>query len=901
MNQKVVKLLNDQGGNYIFPFFWQHGENEEVLRTYMKIINESNIKAVCIESRPHPDFCGPKWWRDMDIIMDEARVRGMKVWILDDSHFPTGYANGAMEGQPEELFRQSICCATYHTEAGKLFCLEKEQLEHPKAFEKSMIEQFVLKDDFPLFSDDRLLAVYAVRVVDGKPDFVHPESQINLFGNIGKGSLEWRCSEGEWKIYVMHLSRNFGYHRSYINMLSKVSCRVLIKAVYEKHYERYKNDFGRTIEGFFSDEPELGNGHMYEIENGFGTDTDFPWSQELEECLEKEMGADYVKMLPLLCETEAKDNITAKARYQYMNAVTNLVKRDFSEQIGDWCREHNVKYIGHMIEDNNHHSRTGSSLGHYFRGLAGQDMSGIDDIGGQVYPQGEDIETKGDALQTRSGGFYHYTLGKLASSAAAIEPLKNGNSMCEIFGNYGWSEGVRLEKYLADHFMVRGINHYVPHAFSPKPFPDPDCPPHFYAHGNNPQYRHFGYLMKYMNRICELISDGRHIANVALIYDGEGDWTGKYQKDDIVGRQLYDAQIDYDIIPQDVFIKPEVYKLQINHGVLKVNTQEYKAVVSPYMQFITAAFAEYIEKLDENGVKVFFINALPKGICDAKESESETLLAKIKKHAKSIPLEQLVLKLRGQGFHEIQLIPGNNRIRYLHYIHGDQTELFYFINEGAKSYHGSVLLPWVDRTNARTYRYDAWNNRIERVELEENKLRLSLESLKSFILVLDCSMTDEEAEKYPLFMEQDFTGKQELFFDGQWSRGICESLEYPAFKEKKQITLPDCLEVEQPSFSGFISYENRFSAKKGERIFLEISDAYEGVEVFLNNKSMGVQIVPTYCFELSDYVLDGENHLRIEVATTLERATSDIPDMLGRKKQPESYSGIKGTVRLYKL
>lgn len=87
-------MLSDKGGNYIFPFFWIHGENEITLREYMKAIYDSNIRAVCVESRPHPDFCGPKWWRDTDIILDEARKRNMKVWILDDSHLPTGYANG---------------------------------------------------------------------------------------------------------------------------------------------------------------------------------------------------------------------------------------------------------------------------------------------------------------------------------------------------------------------------------------------------------------------------------------------------------------------------------------------------------------------------------------------------------------------------------------------------------------------------------------------------------------------------------------------------------------------------------------------------------------------------------------------------------------------------------------
>lgn len=84
MSEKIKALQKGEGGNYIFPFFWQHGETETVLREYMKVIHEANIGAVCVESRPHPDFCGEQWWHDMDIILEEAKRYGMKVWILDD-------------------------------------------------------------------------------------------------------------------------------------------------------------------------------------------------------------------------------------------------------------------------------------------------------------------------------------------------------------------------------------------------------------------------------------------------------------------------------------------------------------------------------------------------------------------------------------------------------------------------------------------------------------------------------------------------------------------------------------------------------------------------------------------------------------------------------------------------
>ena len=99
MEKRLKEVLNREEGNYILPFFWQHGEGGGRLREMMGAVYSSGIRAVCVESRPHPDFAGPGWWRDMDIIMDEARKRNMRVWVLDDAHFPSGYCNGLVEEQ----------------------------------------------------------------------------------------------------------------------------------------------------------------------------------------------------------------------------------------------------------------------------------------------------------------------------------------------------------------------------------------------------------------------------------------------------------------------------------------------------------------------------------------------------------------------------------------------------------------------------------------------------------------------------------------------------------------------------------------------------------------------------------------------------------------------------------
>lgn len=86
--------------NHIFPFLWLKGESQEIIADYIRQIHESHIGAICIESRPHPGFLGPKWWADVEMIIAELKKYNMKLWILDDAHFPTGYAGGAIKQNP---------------------------------------------------------------------------------------------------------------------------------------------------------------------------------------------------------------------------------------------------------------------------------------------------------------------------------------------------------------------------------------------------------------------------------------------------------------------------------------------------------------------------------------------------------------------------------------------------------------------------------------------------------------------------------------------------------------------------------------------------------------------------------------------------------------------------------
>ncbi len=892
MEHKLRTLLDSKEQNYIFPFFWQHGEDESTLREYMQVIFESNIRAVCIESRGHPDFCGEKWWSDMDIILDEARKRGMKVWILDDSHFPTGYANGALRDEEDRLCRQGVTSRRYACRGGEKLILETDVLRKAKEIEPSeterMIARFTGEKETRRFEDDRLLGIIA-RKTDGSEN-------IKLPADTEADAFCWEVPEGEWEVSVLHLSRNLGYHRDYINMMDQESCRLLIEHVYEPHWERYHDDFGVTIAGFFSDEPELGNGHLYDTHTRLGEVEDLPWSRELEERLRGLWKEDFLPNLTCLWEDRIDSKRGAAARYTYMDEVSRLVEKNFSMQMGEWCRSHRVEYIGHLIEDNGAHARTGSSLGHYFRGLSGQDMAGIDDIGGQVFPQGEDVSYDLGPLECRDGEFYHFMLGKLAGSAAAIDPRKKGRAMCEIFGNYGWSEGVRLEKYLLDHFLVRGVNHFVPHAFSTKDFPDPDCPPHFYAHGNNPQYRHFGTLMKYTNRVCEALSGGRHIAPAAVIYHAEGEWTGKTVLSQQIGRLLTEAQIEYDYLPMDVFAEKERYQTRIRDHVLTVNTQDYQVVILPEMEFVPEHFAAAADEMRKKGIPVICAG---NGSVFGKAAEMITETA--------VRLDEVVPFLRSIHADNVSFSPADRYLRYYQYEYNDGSSCLFLINEGKEEYEGvlSAKIP------GSCIGYDAWENCVYPVTRCEEGIRVRIRPLQSMLLfwnipdaaeLLEQGVKPEYQARYQIrtaFFE-DQAGFEEFDTIGPWKRSVCRSIEYPKFHEEKTVTFPDDLAKEKEDFSGFVRYEASISVNPDEENLLYISDAREGVEVFVNEESLGIQCVPPFLYVLTGNLHPGENRIRIEVATTLEREMAKVPDMLGRTARAEGETGITGKVIFYK-
>lgn len=570
---------------HIFPFLWIKGESKQLIGEEIDAIYDCGLKAFCVESRVHPDFCGERWFDDFGFILEKAKEKGMQVWLLDDKKYPTGIANESIKNKYPELKSWHIY-TRFIDVTGKV-----SNINVPLNIQKQIHEE--------------LLGCYILKRTNNGAIY---DSARDITDNIHNNVLYIDIASGSYRIYFLYKSQGFAEadHPYNIDMMNAASVKKLVEEVYEPHYARFGKYFGKTFVGFFSDEPRLGNGvntkvlfNRPAVTSTLGVEgLTYPYSENFE----KKLGIkDRKKWLMLWLSSDSSPEF----RCQYMSTVTETYSRNFNQTLADWCHKHGVKYSGHILEDSGAHLRTMCSAGHYFKAMEGADMAGIDVVSHQISL----YETEYKHFAPISGGYanpkmFMYSLAKLASSAANIDPLKNGRALCELFGAYGFIESTTEMLYIVNHLLSRGINYFIPHAFSIG-FGNTDCPPHFYADGKNPAYKGYAVLFAYMDKMAKLFSGGRSFADVAVLYHDESEWSGKeYVPCDNVAKILTENQIDFDIIYSEL-----LKDIVVKENGISLGNRFYKYIVVPASEFITA---KTVLRLNEISDRIIFTDFAPK-------------------------------------------------------------------------------------------------------------------------------------------------------------------------------------------------------------------------------------------------------------------------------------------------
>ncbi len=845
MDAKIKDCLENKEFDYILPFFWQHGEEHQLLLDEMEAIKNCGLKSFCVESRTHEQFCEDKWWDDFGFILKKAKEMDMKVWLLDDKRFPTGYANAAIEKKYPHLKQRH-----FRTEVVDVMGPRKDL---------ALLTDFYTKD-----GDKLLRAVAYRRTGEGLDCSGDP---IDLTPTLEDSIVRFDVPEGMWRVFFVVFSIGKGARPNFVDMLNPEATDLMLSEIYQPHYDHFKEYFGSTFVGFFSDEP----GFNQEIGSYFcsiGKAKILPYCDSLIPIMAQKLGVsedDAWALTPGLWWNVGEK--THAVRVAYMDTVTAMYAKNFTEKLAGWSNAHGMMYIGHIIEDMNASMHLGHSAGNYFRALDAEDMAGIDVVLHQVMPgQNEMMHTARIYDRIADPTFFVYALAKLAASHSHINPKMKNRAMCEIFGAYGFAEGLPFMKKLADHFLASGINRYVPHAFTPK-YPDHDCPPHFWCRGMNPQYELFGELMRYMQRVIHALEGGAHVADALVYYNAESEWSGgKTLLYFDAAKRLTQAQIAFDFISQDYALK-----LKADNGKLVLNGNVYRAFVLPGCEYITAALDEKLVSLIEAGAKIVFAGDVPQKTSDG----GRTKVAALALHT---PLDALGGFFRDSFGTDVKLSTNEKYVRVYH-VTRDGKDVYMFKNDSEDTVDTAV-----EGVSGDIAVYDAWSN--------------------AYFKKADASLHLVPGESAIWIAGEDVSGLKEL---REWHKGSPEALDLlwdvdvmsvedgvrrPLFTagKLKNLAAPGGL----TRFSGKLFYTAEFELNGALPEFLDLGYVGETAEVTLNGVKLGAKIAPPYVFDVGGAVREGTNRLEIEVVTNpVYRERDDFS-----RYMPIFPMGLTGEVKL---
>ncbi len=163
---------------------------------------------------------------------------------------------------------------------------------------------------------------------------IDPTSLLDLAPHVHDRKLTMDVSPGRWKLMIFAWQPALG-SRILVDGASQDCVDWFLRTVYQPHYDHFKDDFGKTIVGFFYDEPE----------------THGDWGTEVPKVLAGK-GVD-LKPAYVAWKFQLAGDTQAAARHAYHEALSEAWGRTLYGGMTRWCRAHGVTsfYAGDAYVD----------------------------------------------------------------------------------------------------------------------------------------------------------------------------------------------------------------------------------------------------------------------------------------------------------------------------------------------------------------------------------------------------------------------------------------------------------------------------------------------------------------------------------------------------------------------
>jgi hypothetical protein len=385
------------------PYYGLNGPvDETVIRRDLDTMKSLGFQAVTVQYGygSKYTYLSPEYMAFFRTFVLEAKKRDMRVWIVDDAGYPSGFAGGKFSAEHPELRMQALVVA------------ERLQVKAGEHLARAVKPETV--------------AVTALNTAS------HTSVTIPVTNN----AIDWIAPAGDWTVLLVEHQFSTSPTRSDTNpkrvkdgsqsledYLDPAATRQYLAFTHEAYKKAVGDEFGKTILGFRGDEPD------YSIRG-------LPWTPAFFTRFQQIKGYD-VRPFVATFNLPGMSEQQRRARADYYDVFADLFRDGFFKVQGDWCAANHLEYQVHLNHEELELQLTRSE-GDFFRDMRFVQVPGIDAIWHQIW-----TDTISD-------------YPRLAASVSHI--YGKPRAFTESFAAYRPEPDITIARYVLNEQFVRGIN-----------------------------------------------------------------------------------------------------------------------------------------------------------------------------------------------------------------------------------------------------------------------------------------------------------------------------------------------------------------------------------------------------------------------------------------------------------
>jgi len=541
--------------------------SEEAVVSTLEELASKGIGEVFLHPRAglEVEYFSAEYWDRLTFVLDTCGDLGLYAWLCDEYNWPSGpVAGGLLRARPEYRQRH-LDYLTAGARAGSALALDVPG------------ELLVARAMF----GDEVIDV-AATTDEGKLSWTPPASGNVVVFFLGTASA------------TMPVGSNAPWMESEqpgcLDVLNDEAVSAFMQRTHLQYDERLSDYYGVVVKGVYTQEP--GNYHGWQ------------WTARLPEVFGARKGYD---LLPSLHELVWDVGDYVRTRSDYHEVARDLYVESFYAPIAEWASERGLGFSGTVFRESDL-ARLPGLHGEAFTPLSAMSVPGVrwaSDTQGRASSSAESLSAASQGL-------------KLVSSVAHAGGSRS--ALVEVGGGAGWGLNLADLRAQIDESLALGVGLIKPQAvhLSLKGMRKRDFPPAQFT--QEPWWRYYLDLVDYSARLSYLLSQGSHVADIALLYPTQSLWLeytpGPSQSGagDIVAafrmtsNALLRLQRDFDYVSEESVVSGES---RAEAGKLVLGEETFSVLVLPPLRALPVEVLSAAQRMVTGGGTVLALGRLP--------------------------------------------------------------------------------------------------------------------------------------------------------------------------------------------------------------------------------------------------------------------------------------------------